>query len=176
MIQDNLLRTLLSCVAVLLLTTGTGAIAATKTQKTFGPWSVDCKESDKGAISCGLRFALINKKNKAVIFSWTVVPGKEEGANNALLQTPTGVLLTDGIRIQFPDAAPISIPYRICGPRFCFAEFDFAASWLANLTSQKSATVMFTGGKGQELKYPVNLERFGEAYEFYTLQLQKGKQ
>lgn len=153
-----------------------GAMAATKTQKTFGPWSVDCNESDKGAVSCGLRFALINKKNKTVVFGWTIVPGKEEGSQKAVLQTPTGMLLPEGIRIQFPEAEPIAVPYRICGPRFCFAEFDFAPSWLANFSSQKSVSVMLTNGKGQELKYSVNLQRFGEAYEFYTLQLQKEKQ
>ena len=152
-----------------------GAIAQTKTQKTFGPWSVDCNESDKGAVRCGLRFALINKKNKAVVFSWTIVPGKEKGANNAVLQTLTGMLLPEGIRIQFPDAEPITVPYRICGPRYCFAEFDFAQSWLDSFTAQKSLSVTLKNGKGQDLKYPVNIDRFGEAHEFYTLQLRKNQ-
>jgi invasion protein IalB len=162
--------------AVCLATLVSGASAQTKTQKTFGQWSVDCTESDKGAVKCGLRLALINKKTKGVVFGWTIVPGKEEGASNALLQTPTGVLLQEGVRIQFPDAEPLTIAYRICGPRYCFAEFDFTKRWLANFTAQKSLSVMFKNGKGQELKYPVNLERFSEAYEFYTLQLQKNKQ
>ena len=163
-------------VAACLVAMGSGAVAQAKTQKTFGQWLVDCTESDAGAVKCGLRFSLINKKSKTVVFGWTIVPGKEEGTNKAVLQTPTGMLLPEGVRLQFPDAEPIAIPYRICGPRFCFAEFDFTQPWLANFTSQKSLSAIFTNGKGQELKYPMNLDRFGEAYEFYTLQLQKKKQ
>jgi invasion protein IalB len=167
---------LLICLAVLWAAGSVAATAASKTQKTFGPWSVDCAESDKGDVRCTLRFALVNKKSKSVVFGWSIVPGTGEAANKAVLQTPTGILLGDGIQIQFPEADPTKAAFRICGPRYCFAEFDFTQAWLDSFEAQKSLSVAFRNGKGQELKYPVNLERFGEAYKFYTQQLQKKKQ
>ncbi len=68
--------------------------AATKLQKTFGNWQVDCTERDASSPKvCSLQFALVNKNDKKVVFSWTVVRKDAESASNkVVVRTPTGVL------------------------------------------------------------------------------------
>ena len=72
--------------------------AATRLQKTFGNWQVDCTERDANSPKvCSLQFALVNKNDKQVVFSWTVVrKDTESESNKVVVRTPTGVLLADG--------------------------------------------------------------------------------
>ena len=61
-------------------------------QKTFGNWRVDCSEKEgKSPKNCSLQFALINKKDKQVVFSWTVVrKDKDSETSKVVVRTPHG--------------------------------------------------------------------------------------
>jgi invasion protein IalB len=170
-IDMNRKHALLAIGGLLLAASSTTGYAATRVQKSFGNWQVNCVEDDKGAKRCDLQFALVNRKAKQVIFSWTIVRGDtKDDKNKVVVRTPTGVLLADGVAISFDGTKPVTVPFKICGPRSCFAEFDFSDEWQKAVGSKPKLTVIYSGAKGEPVKHEVNLEKFAEAYKFLQSQ------
>lgn len=161
--------------AVLALAVGlpSGADSATRMQKTFGNWRVDCSEKEgKSPKNCSLQFALINKKDKQVVFSWTVVrKDKDSETSKVVVRTPTGVLLADGVNIGFEGVEPVKLNYFTCGPRACIAEFDLSSQWIKALSSNPKVVVSYKAANGNPLKHDIDLKQFAEGLEFYTSQL-----
>lgn len=145
---------------------GTYAQAATRVQKSFGPWQVDCTETDK-VKRCRMMFGLVNQR-KQVVFSWSVLPGTDGGTAKSVILTPTGTALASGVAVQFPGAEPLTIPYRTCGPRHCFAEVDLSDRWLSALTSNPTMTVRYESIRGLPTEHQVALGEFKAAYDYYS--------
>jgi invasion protein IalB len=165
-----------AALGTLLLCFGSLASAETKIQKNFDQWQVACDVDDKGNAKCAINYVLFNKQAKTVVFAWSIGPGTDPGTNKAVIRTLTGVLLPEGISVVFPNADPLKIAYKTCGPRFCFAEIPFSDSWLKAFTAQKTFSVTYKGVAGKQVKYDVSLSKFGDAYAFYTAQLKKASQ
>lgn len=148
------------------------AEAATRIQKAFSGWQVDCTEQDNGKKGCALQYALLNKKDRRPIFSWTIVRGdKDDGPNKAVIRTPNGVLLTDGVNIGFEGADPVKINYLTCGPRACVAEFDFTDQWSKALGGNEKVVVNLVAANKKPVKYEINLKQFNEAYTYFKTQM-----
>ncbi len=147
------------------------AEAVTRTQKTFGNWRVDCSDQS-GANRCSLRYALLNSKTKRVAFSWTIIPkSKPEGPSKAIIRTPMGVALVDGVSIVFPAQKPIQLSYLTCLQRAgCIAEFDYADAWNKSLEAYPTMTISYNRLKGAPIKHEVSLKNFSEAYKYYQTQ------
>jgi invasion protein IalB len=152
------------------------AEAATRLQKSFGSWQVDCTERENAQKNCSLQYSLVTKKDRKVVFSWTIVRrGSDGGTNKAVLRTPTGVLLADGVNVGFEGADPVKINYLTCGPNGCVAEFDFTEQWVKALGSNPKVTVNYKAVNEKPIKHDVDLKQFTAAFDFFSSQL-KGKQ
>jgi len=148
------------------------AEAATRLQKSFSGWQVDCTERDNGKKACALQYALLNKKDRRPIFSWTIVRGEKDGApNKAVVRTPNGVLLQDGVSIGFEGADPVKINYLTCGPRACVAEFDFTDQWSKALAGNEKVVVNLVAANKKPVKYEINLKQFNDAYTYFKTQI-----
>lgn len=149
-----------------------GAEAVTRVQKTFGGWKVDCTEREDNQKSCSLQYALVTQKDRRPVFSWTIVRrGKEGVLNKAVLRTPTGVLLSDGVSVGFEGAEQVKIDYLTCGPRACIAEFDFTDDWFKALASKKKVLVNYKAANDKPVKHDIDLNQFSAAFDFFTSQL-----
>lgn len=156
--------------SLLVLFAGEGA-AATRVQKTFGNWKVDCTERENKQKTCALQYALVTKKDKRPVFSWRIIrSGKEGVQNKAVLRTPTGVLLSEGVKIGFQGAEPVKINYLTCGPNGCVAEFDFTDQWFKALGANQKVIIDYKAANQKPIKHEIELKQFGEAYSFYTSQ------
>jgi invasion protein IalB len=152
------------------------AEAATRIQKSFGSWRVDCTERENAQKNCSLQYSLVTRKDKKVVFSWTIVRrGKDGGTNKAVLRTPTGVLLADGVNVGFEGAEPVKINYLTCGPNGCVAEFDFTDQWVKALGSNQKVMVNYKAANEKPIKHDVDLKQFSAAFDFFSSQMQ-GKQ
>lgn len=167
-------------IAIAALATGvwaaslSSADATTRVQKTFGGWRVDCTERENNEKNCILQYSLVTQKDKRAVFSWTIVRrGKEGAVNKAVMRTPTGVLLADGVNVGFEGAEPVKINYRTCGPNACLAEFDFTDQWFEVLGSKQKVMVNYKAANEKPIKHDIDLKQFGAAFEFYTSQLAK---
>lgn len=166
----SLALTALAAAALTAVTIHAGA--ATRVQKGFSGWQVDCTEQDNGKKGCALQYALLNKKDRTPIFSWTIVKGEKDGdPNKAVIRTPNGVLLTDGVNIGFEGADPVKINYLTCGPRACVAEFDFTDQWSKALGGNEKVVVNLKAANKQPVKYEISLKQFNEAYTYFRSQL-----
>ena len=152
---------------LLALSSGEGALAQTRLQKTFDQWSVECVETDKKI--CGLYFRLVNPKNKRVVLSWAVVPAKE--GNLAVVRTPNGVALADGVSVKLGSAEPVRITYKTCGPVNCIGEVDFSEAWLKAFRSNESFILTYVGNNGKKFDQNVSLKGFADGFNYYVGQV-----
>jgi invasion protein IalB len=148
------------------------AEAATRTQKSFSGWQVDCTEPDDGKKTCALQYSLLNQKNRQLVFSWTIVKGdKDGGPHKAVIRTPNGVLLSEGVNIGFEGANPVKVNYFTCGPRACLAEFDFTDQWSKALSGNEKVIVNLKAANEKPVKFDISLTQFSDAYSYFKTQL-----
>ena len=157
---------------VALAGTTIGAQADTRTQKSFGGWQVDCNQPDGGKETCALQYSLVSKKDNRPIFSWAVMKGDKEGdVNKALVRTPTGVLLSEGVNIGFEGADPVKIAYFTCGPQGCLAKFDFTDQWSKALSGNQKVVVNLKAANEKPVKFEIDLKQFSDAYAYFKSQI-----
>ena len=148
------------------------AEAATRTQKSFSGWEVDCNEGDDGKKTCALQYSLLNQKTRQPVFSWTIIKGDKDGApNKAVIRTPNGVLLSEGVNIGFDGADPVKINYLTCGPRACVAEFDFTDQWSKALAGNEKVGVSLKAANEKPVKFDITLKQFNDAYAYFKSQV-----
>lgn len=149
--------------------TSTGdALAQTRLQKTFDQWMVECVETDKKI--CGLSFRLVNTKNNRTVLSWAVVPAKDAGGNLAVIRTPNGVSLADGVSVKVGNAEPVKISYKTCGPVNCIGEADFSDAWLKAFRASESFTLTYVGNNGKKFSQDISLKGFADGFSYYVEQ------
>lgn len=172
--MHSIIRSFAVGAAATLLTTGSieAALALTRLQKTFDQWSVECVQTDKKV--CGLYFKLVNSKNKRVVLSWAVVPAKESGGNRAVVRTPNGVSLADGVSVKLGSAEPVKITYKTCGPINCIGEIDFSEAWLKAFRASESFTLTYVGNNGRKFNRDIALKGFGDGFKYYVEQMSTG--
>jgi len=175
--KDETMRMTKSFAAAAIATAAVAAVtlhaeAATRTQKGFSGWQVDCNESDDGKKACALQYSLLNQKNRQTVFSWTIIKGdKDGGPNKAVIRTPNGVLLSEGVNIGFEGADPVKINYLTCGPLACVAEFDFTDQWSKALSGNEKVMVNLKAANQKPVKFDINLKQFSDAYSYFKTQL-----
>jgi len=154
-----------------LMMTAPAHAQTTRIEKSFDNWRVDCQDDGKTK-KCGMIYALVSRKTKKIVFSWSVVPKPDtSGINKAIIRTPTGVKLADGVTIVFPGAKPLNIAYATCVSQGCLAELDLSAQWTKALSSQAKMTINYNSFRGTPLQHEVKLDKFKEAFDFYLSQV-----
>jgi invasion protein IalB len=163
----------LSVLGIISLSADAEAASATRIQKSFNNWRVDCAEAENKSRRCALQYSLINKKTKKVVFSWLVVPKTKEATSppQAVIRTPTGIAISDGISVVFAGAEPIKVQYKTCGARGCIAEVDFSDAWIKAFGSKPTVTVNYKAVTGVPIKHDLDLKNFQEAFAFYSQQM-----
>jgi len=160
-------------IGVALFGTIEGTNAQTRLQKTFDQWLVECVETDKKV--CGLYFKLVNPKNKRVVLSWAVVPRQEvSDGNRAVVRTPNGVVLADGVSVKLGKAEAIKITYKTCGPVNCIGELDFSDVWLKAFRSNQLFSLTYTANNGKKFTQEVSLKGFADGFTYYVEQMSAG--
>lgn len=161
---------LIACLAFVGLT-GQSVLAATKTQKTFDGWQVECNEDDQGKKGCAVFIAFVDSKSKAVVLGWTIAGNDASEASRLIVRTLTGIDVSSGIQVQFGASKPVGLPYKACMPQFCAAEVPFSDAWLKTMNASPNFTVTYKAANGQDIKQEVDLKAFGEAYKFFSSEL-----
>lgn len=154
--------------AVAIMSLIASSSAVTKTQKDFDKWRVECIENDTGAKKCSVFYTLIDNKTKAVVFGWSIVPGEKPNTNKVVIRSLTGISVPDGLVAKFPNVDPVLIPYKTCLPKFCLSEVPFSDSWLKTFKSNQQFEIALKAANGKEVKYQIDLTKFGDAFDYYA--------
>ena len=163
-------RILIACLALFGFTAG-DSFAASKIQKTFNSWQVECNENDQGEKTCAVFVAFVNNQSKAMVLGWTIGRDEKSPAGKIVVRTLTGIDVSEGIVVRFGNSKPVNIPYKICMPQFCAAEVPFSDNWLKIMNASPKFTVIYKAANGKEVKQEVDLKGFAEAYKYYSAQL-----
>jgi invasion protein IalB len=150
------------------------AIAETKTEKTFGGWTVTCMEADKTPKSCSMiqSLATVDKQTnrKRIVMRWAISNNKSHEQTQAVV-VPTGVSIKEGVRLFLGEAEPLVIAYSFCGPRVCIGSSPLDAKFLAAIKASKKASASYVLGSKQLVQVPLDLTGFSEAYDYFVQQL-----
>jgi invasion protein IalB len=143
------------------------AHSQTRLDRAFEKWRVTCVERAETK-NCAVSQSFSNQRRN-VVFSWTI--GMDDQVRKAIIRTPTNVLLAEGVRVSVGGGDPAQIPYRTCGPRFCFAEFTFSDEWLKAFQTGQTVPVSFTAANGDPVEITLDLKGFSAAHTFFQEQL-----
>lgn len=171
--QISISRAALICAAAFIAVgaTATSGIASTKTEQTFGAWTVTCVE-DNGTKRCGMSQPRTAGPKKQVIFVWSVATNASKQLMNSLV-VPASISVKDGIRVSVGSKPPVTVPYDVCVQGRCIATFPMDAATLQAMSTSPAANSNYVLASRKLMQVQVDLKDFPKAYEYFKSQLTK---
>lgn len=127
----------------------------------FGNWTMTCQEeiptpgAKGGKKACWGSMKVSDSKSQHVVLVWLI--GKDgQGAPTIALQTPTGVMVSDGVDLSFGGNAR-KLTYRWCDQTGCEASAPFDAAFARSFAGQKEASVAFHLRDGRQVSVQVSV-------------------
>jgi invasion protein IalB len=128
----------------------------------IGDWHYGCvNQSRPGEKLCFIRQQLADSKTKAPVFTWTV--GQDaKGKLVAVWQTPTGVMIGQGMLLDIGMEKPIPVPYRACTRGQCQAIANLAPEFLDRLGKAEKARATIVAATGKGLAFDFSVQGLAE--------------
>ncbi|MBS1181229.1 MAG: invasion associated locus protein [Proteobacteria bacterium] len=82
-----------------------------------------------------------------------------------LVQTPVGMLIQPGIRVQVDQNTQVPGKYTICMPNACFAEIPITDEFTASMKKGKDLIITTQNQQAKALNFPISLSGFTSSYE-----------
>lgn len=128
--------------------------------RTIGDWLLSCV-TIAGKKQCSIAQRLTDKNSNTVVFAWTIA--KDANGNLvAIWDTPTGVLVNQGVALDVGSAQPLVVPYRACTAQQCEAAANLAAAFVTQLTSVPKATATIVATSGQRVTFNFSVNGLAE--------------
>ncbi len=145
--------------------------AQTRTERFFDDWRGLCVESAEGSKRCSMSQTLVLNNPRREVFRWTILPAENNELTN-VLSAPVGVSLGPGLELSLPETEPISVPYNVCGRRWCQARLPMSDDIRHRMANGEPVKVVYVNRRGQRLRFEVTVRGFAEALD--DLQNQAG--
>jgi invasion protein IalB len=134
------------------------AAAPTRMETTvYDRWTVTCREvvGKEANRSCSAALRVTDSQQKLVIL--LELARAKDGKIQALMQTPTGVLVQKGVDLKIGDVAVGKLDYATCVPQNCQAAGAMDDPLLKKITaaSEMIVTVHATDGRDVHFKFPL---------------------
>jgi invasion protein IalB len=128
----------------------------------MGDWVYGCVTGARPTPKlCFIRQQLADSKTKAPIFTWTV--GQDAKGNLvAVWQTPTGVLVAQGMLFDIGMEKPIPVPYRACMRGQCQAIANLAPDFVDRLAKAEKARATIVTASGNGLAFDFSVQGLAE--------------
>lgn len=134
-----------------------------RTIGTFGSWEARCTTPPgQTAQLCTTLLQIINNQNKSVLMSWIVGPD-EKGVLQSILQTPTGVMIANGVEIKVGNAPARKVSYQSCNTQQCTASGPMNDAFVKEITVAERANITLTAANGQALNFGIPVGGFDKA-------------
>jgi len=136
---------------------------APRTVGTFGSWEARCATPPgRTAQICTAVLQVVNNQNKNVLMSWIVGPD-DKGALQTVFQTPTGVMIGNGVDVKVDNAAVRKISFQACGPQQCTATGPMNDAFIKEISGADKANITLTAANGQALNFGIPVGGFDKA-------------
>jgi invasion protein IalB len=128
----------------------------------IGDWIFGCVDQPRPTPRfCFIRQQLADNKTKTPIFTWTV--GQDAKGNLvAVWQTPTGVLIGQGMLFDIGMEKPIPVPYRECTRGQCQAVANLAPDFVERLAKAEKARATIVAASGTGLAFDFSVQGLAE--------------
>lgn len=124
----------------------------------MGDWVYGCVDQERpGSKLCFIRQQLADGKTKAPVFTWTVTQDAK-GNLIAVWQTPTGVLVGQGMLFDIGLEKPIAVPYRACTRGQCQAVANLAPEFVDRLAKAEKARATIVAATGNGLAFDFSVQ------------------
>jgi len=129
--------------------------------KTFARWSVSCRTGADGAgKQCTAQNRIVDQKSGKALFVWVI--GKDAQNNFvSYFQTPTGVLIGEGLTLILSESENYKLAFRSCDNRRCDVTAQMGAPFVEKLASLEKVSVRLVATTGHNLVF--NIENAGIA-------------
>ena len=130
----------------------------------FDSWSVTCDDYAEPAKKhlCHADLQVAKAETGQVLFAWTIAP-VAGGDFNALLQSPTGVVIGSGIEIHAGEAGTRKVAFSTCEPNRCTAAFRIEAGFMKSLLQTSVGQIVLVGSNGQRIELGLPLKGLDKA-------------
>jgi invasion protein IalB len=126
--------------------------------------AVNCKsEAQDKALDCRLSQTVVTENRQLlsnVTFHFPPAPQKPD----IIVHMPLGVLLPAGATLQVDDNTAQQLTFKACDRNGCYAQGPLAPDVLSQLRKGKQVNVAFKNLAEREIKVPLSLDGFGDAY------------
>jgi invasion protein IalB len=116
-------------------------------QATYGDWTYACvKAGSGGDVRCVIAQQLVDSKSKAPLFRWRIVRD-DKGGMIGEWDTPSGMLVNQGIVLDAGWDKPARIPFQTCVAGGCRATASLAPDAIDRLAkAEKAVVTLFPAG------------------------------
>lgn len=127
------------------------------------PWLVNCA-STGGEVPCEASQRLVVQKTGQLLIAVTVRIPPESKTGAMMLHLPHGLFLPDGVTLDIDGKVSKKYDVQTCDQKGCYAGLPIDDANLKMLQSGKTMTVAFRNLQKEEVRVPITLSGFKEAY------------
>lgn len=127
------------------------------------PWRVNCA-SVTGQMACEAEQTLTIKKTGQLLLKVSVRIPEKSKTGAIMLQLPHGMFLPDGITLEIDGKDPTKEPVQTCDQKGCYVGLALDDALLQRMQSGTTFSITFKNLQKNDIKIPVTLSGFKEAY------------
>jgi invasion protein IalB len=127
------------------------------------PWQVNCA-SVAGNMACEAQQTLTIQKTGQLLLKVSIRMPKGSKTGAMMLHLPHGMFLPEGVTLTIDGKSPKKEAVQTCDPKGCYVGLSLDAALLKQLQGGKTFSVAFKNLQKQDIKVPVSLSGFKEAY------------
>lgn len=139
----------------------------------LGDWVYDCEAGTDGERPCIIAHQIADQTTGEVTFSW-LIGVNSNGDFRALWQTPTGIMLSDGIVFDAGTERPITLPFTACFTGRCEAVANLAPDFIDILIAATAAKATIQHVSGQTLTFDISVDGLSDAIAVLKQQSSQG--
>lgn len=127
------------------------------------PWLVNCA-STGGPVACEASQRLVLQQTGQLLLGVTVRIPPDSKTGAMMLHLPHGLFLPDGVTVDIDGKGSRKHDVQTCDQKGCYAGLPIEDAYLKTLQSGKAMTVAFRNLQKEDVRVPVTLSGFKEAY------------
>lgn len=132
--------------------------------KTFARWTVACTPGDDASApkKCTATNRIVDQKSGNALFIWVI---GRDAQNNfvSYFQTPTGVLIGEGLTLIVSDTENYRLAFRSCDNRRCDVTAQMGADFVQKIAGISNVSARIVATTGQNVVFNIDNSGIAEA-------------
>lgn len=121
----------------------------------FGHWTLSCRKDAANGKECSAVNRVVEQKSGQVIFIWMLGKDREQNVVS-YFQTPTGVIVSEGIRLVFGEGDAQKVDFRACDNRRCDGSVRMDDALIKKVLASKELPVQIVSSAGHNLLFKLD--------------------